>query len=331
MEIQSDSVPPSFPLPGEASIAGFWQRFLGVFVDSLVLGAFGCLLGFFFFEAFVQIGAWGRLIGFCIALIYFGFMNSRVFGGQTIGKRVARTKVVRGEGTRLTLSRSTIRYLVLGAPFFLNGARIPQQVIIAWYGTLFSILVFGFGASIIYLIVFNRRTRQSLHDLIVGSFVVKRDSAKIIAKVWKGHYVVVAIFLIASAILPRLLSPLAKNEFFKPLLTLQQQIQKEPEVGYVAVNEGVNMFKPYGGETSRTSSLNVTVILRKKLKDYNALANKVAEVVLQNHVRAREKDAISIIIVYGYDIGISSFWFTTPFSFSPAEWEKRIGENANQT
>ena len=120
MEIQSDSAPPSFPLPDQPSIAGFWRRFLGVFVDSLVLGVFGCLLGFFFFDAFVQIGAWGRLIGFCIALIYFGFLNSHLCGGQTIGKRVARTKVVRREGTGLTLSRSTIRYLILGAPFFLE-------------------------------------------------------------------------------------------------------------------------------------------------------------------------------------------------------------------
>ena len=48
------------------------------------------------------------------------------------------------------------------------------------------------------------------------------------------------------------------------------------------------------------------------------------------HQRGREKDRISIIIVYGYDIGISSFWRTTPFSFSPSEWEKRLGANANQ-
>jgi hypothetical protein len=124
--------------------------------------------------------------------------------------------------------------------------------------------------------------------------------------------------------------PLAKNEFFKPLLALQQEIQKDPEVGYVGVFEGGNVFKPYGGQAVRTSSLNVTVVPRKKLEDYNALANKVARIVLQYHQRAREKDRISIIIVYGYDIGISSFWRTTPFSFSPPEWEKRLGANANQ-
>jgi len=330
METQPNSMPP--PLPGEAVIAGVWRRFLGVFFDSLVLGAFGCVLGFFFVDVFVEIGAWGRLLGFCIAFVYFGFMNSRLFGGQTIGKRVARTKVVNRRGTPLTLIRSTTRYLILGVPFFLNGARLPQQVIMSWFGTLLAVLVFGFGASIIYLIIFNRRTRQSLHDLIVGSFVVKRDSppVPVSATVWKGHYVVVAIVLIASAVLPQLLSPLARNEFFRPLLALQQQIQKEPEVGYAGVFEGANMFKPYGGQAVRTSSLEVTVIPRKKLDDYNALANKVARVILQNHQRAREKDRISIIIVYGYDIGISSFWRKTPFSFSPSEWEKRLSANANQ-
>src|SRR5438552_18815569 len=91
METQPNGMPP--PLPGEAVIAGFWRRFLGFSIDSLVLGAFGCVLGFFIFDVFVENGAWGRLLGFCIAFVYFGFMNSRLFCVQTIRKSVAPTKV----------------------------------------------------------------------------------------------------------------------------------------------------------------------------------------------------------------------------------------------
>src|ERR1700694_930957 len=138
-------------------IAGFWRRVLGVFVDILILGAVGVFLGAFFSEVFVQMGPWGRAVGFSIALLYFGLMNSRIFGGQTLGKRAAKTKVVNGNGEPLSLSNSFLRYLILGVPFFLNQAHISPALLFSWVGTLFSVLVFGFGGSIIYLIIFNRR------------------------------------------------------------------------------------------------------------------------------------------------------------------------------
>lgn len=113
-------------------------------------------------------------------------------------------------------------------PYFLNGAHVSQQWMMSWFGIVFSVLVFGFGASIIYLFLFNRRTRQSLHDLIAGSFVLKSDAPEgpVTVKIWRGHYVVVAILLMGAAVLPELVAPMAKNEFFKPLLALQQEIER---------------------------------------------------------------------------------------------------------
>jgi len=81
-------------------------------------------------------------------------------------------------GEPLELVKSFLRYTILGVPFFLNNSHLPPQLLASWIGTLFSVLVFGFGGSIIYLIIFNRRTRQSLHDLIVGSYVVKSGVPK---------------------------------------------------------------------------------------------------------------------------------------------------------
>ena len=36
-----------------------------------------------------------------------------------------------------------------------------------------GLILFGFGQAIVYLYIFNRRTRQSLHDLILGTFVTQ--------------------------------------------------------------------------------------------------------------------------------------------------------------
>ena len=69
-------------------IANFWRRIGALFIDTLILGLVGFLLGLTLESTFVQIGGWGRLIGFVIALVYFGAMNSKLFNGQTIGKKV---------------------------------------------------------------------------------------------------------------------------------------------------------------------------------------------------------------------------------------------------
>lgn len=57
-------------------IPGFWRRIFALFIDTLILGAVGFVLGLLFENILVQIGSFGRLIGFSIALLYFGIMNS---------------------------------------------------------------------------------------------------------------------------------------------------------------------------------------------------------------------------------------------------------------
>jgi len=71
----------------EEWIAGFWRRIGALFIDAIILGTVGFCLGVFLEKEFVQLGRLGRLIGFGTALSYFGILNSRMFGGQTIGKK----------------------------------------------------------------------------------------------------------------------------------------------------------------------------------------------------------------------------------------------------
>ncbi|WP_413701976.1 RDD family protein [Psychromonas sp. KJ10-10] len=65
----------------EKWICGFWRRIGALFIDTLVLGIFGYIVGLFLEDTFVQIGGWGRLIGFAVSISYFGIMNSALSNG----------------------------------------------------------------------------------------------------------------------------------------------------------------------------------------------------------------------------------------------------------
>ena len=72
-------------------ISGFWRRVGAFLIDSVILGVVGLVLGLFFSQQFVELGDWGRAIGFPIAAIYFAILNSRIGNGQTIGDRSSGT------------------------------------------------------------------------------------------------------------------------------------------------------------------------------------------------------------------------------------------------
>src|ERR671923_3070682 len=86
-EINSE---PVFTLP---PIAGFWRRFLAWFIDSLLLGIIGQAIAVLFSSFFFSIGPYGRPIGLLFIIPYFGILNSKIGGGQTIGKRLMKIAV----------------------------------------------------------------------------------------------------------------------------------------------------------------------------------------------------------------------------------------------
>lgn len=98
-------------------ISGFWRRFGALFIDTLILGVAGLVLGLFLESFFVQLGGWGRLVGFSIALIYFGVMNSSISGGQTIGKKSLKIRVVDSNNSPISLEKSVLRYSILAIPY----------------------------------------------------------------------------------------------------------------------------------------------------------------------------------------------------------------------
>lgn len=208
----------SSELPEFLTISGFWRRVGALFIDSMLMGIVGWMIGAAFFDSLARMGDSAKIIGFVIALAYFGIGNSRLTGGQTLAKRWLGLRVVDVSGQTLSLPRSTLRYVVLGLPFFANGLTLdPQLMMSSVLGYLLSLVVFGGIFSIIYLYIFNRRTRQSLHDLAVGSYVVQVEplaGRAAFPTIWRGHLVTIAVLAVIALSAPLVASKFAKTTTF---------------------------------------------------------------------------------------------------------------------
>jgi len=303
-------------------ISGFWRRLGAFLIDSIILGVFGFILGLFFAPYFVVLGGWGRAVGFLIAITYFAILNSNIGGGQTIGKRILKIQVLDKAGELLNLPKSATRYSIIGIPYFLNGATISESFFYPIGFYLLSLLVFGFGLSIVYLFVFNRNTRQSLHDIITGTYVIIKGSKTTEPRkaIWSVHYVICGILMVLALLAPIFIGQLSKNDFFSQLINTRNQIQDIPEVVSATIHDGHSTFSSIDGESKTTTYITSQVLLKNCNVEDEKLASKIANIILQVHKEANQKNFIQVTISYGYDIGIYSSWRSNSYSFSPEEW-----------
>lgn len=301
----------------DLAIAGFWRR-LGAFaIDGLILGLAGMLLGAINFDGLARLGMYGRLLGFIIALGYFGLFNSRFGEGQTPGKKLLGVRVVDAQGQCLGVSRSLLRYAVLGAPFFLNGLPLALPIVMSWLGYVLALLVFGVGLSIIYLYVFNRRTRQSLHDLVVGSYVVRvaeQVAPRPVPDVWHGHAVVVGLLVALSLLAPMLGQRLTGTSWAANLEPVQQAIAAQPHVRQTSVQKGWISSR---GHTSHY--LAATLGLDTSMVDDEDYARGIARIMAGHYPDVDTQDAVVVNLSYGYDLGIASGWRRHSYRYTPDE------------
>ncbi|MCD6271332.1 MAG: RDD family protein [Deltaproteobacteria bacterium] len=301
-----------------AIISGFWNRILAFLIDGVILSFVGLILGKSAFDFLARLGGWGCLLGFCIALFYFGLLNSYLGKGQTIGKRIVKIKVIDRYGKEISIARSFVRYLILGAPFFFNQAVIPQSAALTPMGYPVCFIIFGIGGAIIYLYIFNRKTRQSLHDLVVGTFVVKAPNTAPVGftSIWRGHLKVIGIWSVL-VICFSILSPILSNQgLFLEMLEVQKQIQSTGQVHAATTIVGKKRITGNGENTF----FQAHAIWKNRLDDPDAEAAEVAFIVLSKYRDIMKKDFLIITVSYGYDIGISRAWTSHHVRHTPEEW-----------
>jgi uncharacterized RDD family membrane protein YckC len=313
--------------PAPAPFAGFWRRVAAFIVDAFLLGFIGYALGLVLFDVFVRLGPWGRCVGFVVALAYFVPQESGRGGGQSLGKRLLRLRVVDAQGRSLSPARGVARFSVFGVPYFLNGAVLPMDVATFAGGVPLALLALGGMFALAYLLVFNRRTRQSLHDLAVGAFVVRvahggpRVPAP--ARTWVGHRVIAGALVVLCGAMPLLFPQLMRMPLLAGLRVLYVRLAEQPELR--SVNVFVSSTRVYGRELSGVRhELLIQATIAAPLADYVPLSTRLAGIALSALPEAAAEDRISVRLAHGYDIGIAASWTYNELALTPAQWTDRV-------
>ncbi|MEZ9651027.1 RDD family protein [Vibrio lentus] len=304
----------------EKWICGFWTRIGALFIDTIFLGVLGYVVGLFLEDVFVQLGEWGRLIGFVVSITYFGVMNSSLLNGQTIGKKLLNIRVVDSCNSTISLPKSFLRYSFLAVPFSLNGTQITNEAVIPYLMYLLSFIVFGGLCSITYLYIFNRVTRQSLHDLAVCTYVVNAEaSSEELPSVWRPHLVVVTGLFVTAILVPALTSDLTESESFKGLLVTQKAINNNESVKYAGVTEGSTTFASSNSGSKTTTYVKAQAFLYKDSVRDSEIAKQLVQTIIYTYPESLNKNLIKVTLTYGYDIGIASKWNSYNYKFNPQE------------
>lgn len=301
-------------------ISGFWKRFAAFVLDTILLGIVGLLLGLVFEKQFVELGAWGRLVGFIVALLYFGLLNSNIFNGQTLGKRLLKIRVVDKNNNTISLPKSFLRYSILGIPFFLNNAQFHPDVLVSYWSVPISMLVFGGLLSIVYLYVFNRITRQSLHDIIIGTYVIDTQAEKQkLLDMWRSHLYVVALLFLISIVSPLVVLSYKEQLEINSLLVTQNKLMESPVVNYAQLTYGKHYKASINEANKETAFVIAKLFLKQKSLNNEKLARTLALIVLENYKESKGKDVIQINMIYSYDIGIANRWVNKAYNYNPDE------------
>lgn len=148
---------------GEVVYAGFWKRFAAYFIDSLIAGfaggIIGALLGVLFLPALMSGGTDAssatmigfqlltNLVGAAIGVLYFaGFHSSSMMA--TPGKLAIGIKVVRSNGEPISFLRGAARY----------------------FGLILSSLTLGIG----FIMAGFTDRKRALHDMACDTLVVDK-------------------------------------------------------------------------------------------------------------------------------------------------------------
>lgn len=306
------------------SHAGRWRRIGAFLIDMLILGVIGMTAGAILGEQFSALGASGILLGFVMTLAYLGVTQSRVGGGQSIGMRALRIRVVSRTGDQLSMPAALLRSAIFCLAYFLNGANFAFGFTSEWVAWVISTAIFGLVFSVFYLLLFNRRTLQSIHDLVTGAFVIKAEPSAVgvsTAPVWRGHAAIICITVLALSFGGVLISKhFLPKELMTALWSVQKAISAMPGVDRVSVKLNTSLL-----DNKPARILLIGAVVDGATPDPEALAQRMAQIAMKNDVQLNRPQSIIVTLTSGYDIGIASSWRSTNFAHTPEEWQARSG------
>jgi len=273
------------------------RRIIAFVIDAAILFSIGYVLSLFLSDIFSELKLWGRLIGLIIAVLYFGIFNSNILYGHTIGKLIVRIKVVDSEGKYISIIKSILRSLIYIIPYFVlfifsQSSNVPYLLRV-----LENLIPFGIGGIIIYLFIFNWKTHQSLHDIIVNTYVVDLNNnvSNESKSISLFHYIFCSIYFVILLILFSLIEfNSASNSVLKELPLLEKEILKSNEFHDVRATLL---------QTDNEKILIIHTFPNNKIDNYKDHSKLLS---LRIYKLFNEFDTMMINYNYGFNIGL--YW-----------------------
>ena len=298
-------------------------------IDSIVLGVFGFLMGLTIQDYLVRIGSYGLLIGLIITIGYQTICNSKIANGQTIGKRVMDIHVVDINGNNIGIGKSFLRAFILSFPYFTFNLSIPGLSDTSLISLIKTFILFSIVMGVVVIYIFNRQTRQSLHDLVVDTFVattVENENLAPIPSVTKTPFLVFGGLLVLglglSVYAANWSTPELKNGW-----NIYTKVAAIDGVLSAGINENTNYIN---NSKTRTYSANLWVeVLPNDNLEEDKMVREAVQIILRDVPDIHNFDIIVIALNRGFNIGIASKNSTRTLVYSPAKWREILQKKTN--
>ncbi len=268
---------------------------------AIVLEVIGWSLSSFWF----QVGPYGRLFGGLVALAYFASMDSRLGGGQTLGKRALDVAIRSESDEAIGAGRATVRTLVWLVPTLLNGWSLPVLLtpIVLWVD---AVVLFGVGGAVVLTMVFNRRSGQGLQDLVTGTYAVRlkagrTDDFPVASRApWVLTGVAVGLAAIVGVVVPLFIVPVAP---LRQLVAIQDPLQRDPRFFSAGVSD-----QTFIDTNSKKSRILMVQLWYRGAID-RATAQRVVDDVARTVIatpRIGPYDLVRVDVTSAFDLGLAT-------------------------
>jgi uncharacterized RDD family membrane protein YckC len=314
------------PEPMIPPITNAWRRFFAFMVDLVVLGVVAEGLGFLFANPLYEIGPFGQLLGLVFILPYFGVMNSRLCGGQTLGKKLFKIAVRGADNLPISLGKSFLRAVLLIAPihlllcltFWMNNRYVTAFI---------ASLVYGWLTALVIVYLVNKQARQTSHDLIVHTFVVdlRKDKIEEFPETSKPTRI------LALACLAVVVVGYTGVTLFNGLRSNNSNLQGL----YDAVSTDSRFFTTRVSNTSyldtdnkTEKTLTIDLWYKGALSPFitSQINRDLAPLIFENVPDIDSYNTIQVKISSRRYLGLYSYNLTNNFTGTVAEWQQSAGE-----
>lgn len=315
---------PQNPEQRPPAFAGFWRRLAAWVLDVFALGLVGWVLGLVLANALAAMGPWGRVFGFLVASQYFAVLDSHWGQGQSLGKRLMGIRVLSSSGQFLTPWQAGLRFVPVGLPWFFNGAAFAPSLLSSWLIYPLTAVILGLALSQLYLSVFNRPSRQLIHDVWLSTVVVPAGQRQVVqaAALSRMSLSVCALLCVASGFAPWAIQRWAQLQGadLNALAPVQDAVMAVPGVLHAQVGIGEGWTQTNQSERRNWTYLSVKAGSRTPDIQSPVRLQAMARAALQAYPSGQQRDVLSVRLCHGYDIGIATKESCEQRNASPAEW-----------